>query len=112
MLAVAAALPVALSSGCAVDDNDSSDPATSDESQAVVTGACKIYRPYGWSVGLVSCMEKVQYPFFTYLPAGDQVTFYSGFVVGKGQGWVTVQCDANGDGRWVEIDKSCQRIQQ
>src|ERR1043166_10331152 len=96
---VALAAVLAMGVGCAVDEND---PSTSDETQAV-TGQCRINRPYGWAVGSVSCMERPSNPFYSLLDPGAPMTFRSGTVIGKGQGYVTVQCHASGDALWDEI---------
>ena len=103
-IALAAALPVA----CAVDDNES-DPDTSGDVQTV-TGVCPIYRPYPWSVGTVSCTERPTAPYVTFLNPGQRLLITSSPVPEYGQGHVVLQCDANGDGHWVEIGKICDPL--
>ena len=109
-LALAAAL--ASGSGCMADDSDSQDPATSEDGQAL-TGfepKCRINHPLGWTVNGRACTERLTNPYYSLLDPGQQATFRSGFVIGRGTGYVTLLCDANGDGFFHQIDAVCDPV--
>jgi len=94
------ALPLSLIAACAGMTED-----TSTQTQALGR-SCIVRRPYGWSERK-TCVESQSHTTPLTLAPGQDFTFFSAHFVGLGTGEVTITCDENGDGQWVE-DPICQ----
>jgi hypothetical protein len=95
------ALPLSLLAACASMTDD-----TSTQTQALGP-SCVVQRPYGWTESATCAESRFRRTPLTLAP-GQDFTFFSAEFVGLGMGEVTITCDANGDGRWVEDPISCQ----
>lgn len=94
------ALPLSLVAACAGMTED-----TSTQTQALGP-SCVVRRPYAWSENK-TCVEATSHTAPLTLSPGQDFTFVSAHFVGLGTGSVTITCDENGDGRWVE-DPMCR----
>lgn len=103
-----ASVLMCFATACGVEEAGG-EPETASEVQAIA-GGCHILRPYGWSGVYPTCVESQGNRTALDLPPGGSFTFFSGNdVVGTGRGRVTVICNSSGDGRWVEVNRSCVR---
>jgi hypothetical protein len=94
------ALPLSLVAACAGMTED-----TATQTQALGP-SCIVRRPYAWSANK-TCLESTAHTTSLTLAPGQDFTFFSSHVIGLGTGEVTITCDENGDGNWVE-DPTCR----